>query len=478
MPRHQTPSESSSSVSTARHSLWASLREAVTGTEQDFTTGSLGRAIVLLSVPMVLEMLMQSVFELADIFFVSRLGAEAVAAVGITAALLILVFAVGMGLSMAATAMVARRMGEKDPEAASAAAFQAIVIAVVISIPTALGGVLFAPELLQLMGATEPVVEMGTTYCAILFGTNTAILLLFLINAIFRGAGDAVLAMRVLGVANLFNIVLDPLLIFGIGPFPELGITGAAIATALGRSIGVAYQIGMLTRGTGRLRLEQQAIRFNAAVVQRMLHITGPGMVQYLVGSASWMAVIRLVAGFGSAAVAGYTIGVRVVIFALLPSWGMGNAAATLVGQNLGARQPERAERAVWITSGCNAAFLAIVAVGLLLLNQPILRLFTKEAAVVAIGAEFLRIIAYSYPAFAVGMVTVQAFNGAGDTVTPTWINLFCGWLLQLPLAYVLAHPLRLGVEGIFAGVAVAQVALAFVGVGLFRRGRWKGKVV
>ncbi len=462
----------------SRSRWWPALREAITGTQQDFTTGSLGRAIVLLAIPMVLEMFMQSIFELADIYFVSRLGAEAVAAVGITASLLIFVFAIGMGLSMATTAMVARRMGEKDPEAASATAFQSIVIAFVISAPVAVLGIVYAADLLRLMGATESVVAAGATYCAILLGTNITILLLFLINAIFRGAGDAVLAMRALGYSNLLNIVLDPLLIFGVGPFPEMGVTGAAVATATARGIGVLYQISVLTRGKGRLHVNREAIRFNLPLVKRMARIAGPGVVQYLVGSASWIVVIRFVAVFGSAAVAGYTIGVRVIIFALLPSWGMGNAAATLVGQNLGARRPDRAERAVWITSTCNAVFLTVVAVGLLFLDEPIMRFFTYETDVVAIGADFLRIIAYSYPFFALGMVMVQAFNGAGDTTTPTWINLFCYWLIQLPLAAALAHLAGLGVEGIFIGIAIAQAIFAGVGMLVFRRGLWKLKVV
>lgn len=474
MSTHERPS----TTSTARRALWPALRESLTGTQQDFTSGSLGRAILLLSVPMVLEMLMQSIFELADIFFVSRLGADAVAAVGITASLLIFVFAIGMGLSMAATAMVARRMGEKDPDAASAAAFQSIVVAVAASIPIAIAGAVFAPDLLRLMGATESVVETGAVYCAILMGSNITILLLFLINAIFRGAGDAVWAMRALGLSNLLNIVLDPILIFGIGPFPEMGVTGAAVATAIGRGVGVAFQIAILVRGSGRLRMGRAAVHMNVVLMKRMLRISGPGVVQYLVGSASWIVIIRLVAEYGSAAVAGYTIGVRVIIFALLPSWGMGNAAATLVGQNLGARRPDRAEKAVWIASTCNAAFLTLAAITMLMLDQSIMRFFTQNGDVIDIGADFLRIIAYSYPCFALGMVMVQAFNGAGDTVTPTWINVFCYWLFQIPLAYLLSHPLDFAVEGIFIGIAVAQVVFAVTGILVFRRGRWKMQVV
>ena len=433
---------------------------------------------MLLAIPMVLEMLMQSVFELADIFFVSRLGAEAVAAVGIVASLLIFVFAIGIGLSMATTAMVARRIGEKDPRAASATAFQAILLAIGISVPIAVLGIVYIEDLLRVMGASDAVVEAGATYGVVLFGSNVTILLLFLINAIFRGAGDAALAMRALALSNALNIVLDPLLIFGLGPVPGMGITGAALATAIGRAVGVAYQVRLLVRGTGRLHLNREALRVNPAVVRRMLRISGPGIVQYLVGSATWILIIRLVAGFGSVAVAGYTIGVRVIIFALLPSWGMGNAAATLVGQNLGARKPDRAERAVWITSAANVVFLTMVGVLLLAFDESIMQAFSTERGVVATGAMLLRYVAYTYPFFAIGSVMVQAFNGAGDTSTPTWINVFCYWLFQLPLAYALAHPAGWGVEGIFAGVAAAQVAFAGVGMWLFRRGLWKLKAV
>lgn len=469
---------SPSSIASRSRALLHDLRSAIAGSDQDFTQGHLGRAIVLLAIPMVLEMLMQSIFELADIFFVSQLGAEAVAAVGIVASLLIFVFAIGIGLSMATTAMVARRIGEKDPEAASSTAFQAIVLAVGISVPIAVAGIIYIEDLLRLMGATEVVIEVGTTYGIVLFGSNASILLLFLINAVFRGAGDASLAMRALGFSNGLNILLDPLLIFGIGPFPEMGITGAALATAIGRSVGVAYQVRLLLRGTGRLHLTRSVMRINPTVLLRMLRISGPGVMQYLVGSATWILIIRLVAGFGSAAVAGYTIGVRVIIFALLPSWGMGNAAATLVGQNLGAQRPDRAERAVWITSGANAVFLTLVGVVLLAADRAIMDVFSAEANVIIVGAMLLRYVAYTYPFFAIGTVMVQAFNGAGDTSTPTWINLFCYWLFQLPLAYLLAHPVGWGVEGIFVGIAAAQIAFAIVGVWLFRRGLWKLKAV
>ena len=458
---------------------WATaIRDSIRGVPHDHTSGSLVHATVLLAIPMALEMLMQSIFELADIYFVSRLGAESVAAVGIAASLLIFVFTAGMGLSMAATAMVARRIGEKNPESASATAFQAIVVATMVSIPFALVGIAFAPDLLRLMGATEAMVEQGTAYVAITFGGNVTLLLLFLINAIFRGAGDAVFAMRALILSNLLNIVLDPLLIFGVGPIPEMGMTGAAVATVLARATGVAYQLRLLASGKGRLKMHRGVMHVNRMTVMNMLRISGPGVLQYLVGSASWIAIIRFVAAFGSHAVAGYTIGVRIFIFALLPVWGLSNAAATLVGQNLGALKPKRAERAVWMTASGSAILLAFVGLGLLAANFEIMRIFTEEVTVMATGMELLRYMAYSYPFLAIGMVMLQAFNGAGDTLTPTWVNLLCGWVFQIPIALVLAHPLGLGVQGIFIGIALTQVLFAAVGIVLFRRGRWKHKQV
>ncbi len=438
----------------------------------------LGRAIVLLAIPMVLEMLMQSVFGVVDIFFVGRLGADAVAAVGMTDSLLVLVLAVGMGLSMAATALVARRIGEKDAHGAGVAAFQALIAGAVVSVPISLAGIFFAPEMLALMGASAGVIETGSIYCAILFGTNAVIVFLFLINAIFRGAGDAVLAMKALWLANLLNIALDPVLIFGWGPFPEMGVTGAAVATSIGRGLGVAYQVYVLVRGNGRIRFLRAHLRLDLDVMRRVVRVAMPGVVQYLIGTASWLALFRILAAFGSDALAGYTIGVRILIFALLPSWGMGNAAATLVGQNLGARQPDRAERSVWMASFINMVFLGVVAVGMIVYAVPLIRLFTDEPAVIRFGVDCLRIISYTYVFFAFGLVIVQAFNGAGDTTTPTWINLVSHWALQIPLAYVLSHPVGMGAVGVFTAVAIAQAVLALISVVLFRRGRWKLKAI
>lgn len=444
----------------------------------DFTRGSLPRAMVLLAVPMVLEMLMQSVFSIVDVYFVSRLGPDAVAAVGLTDSVLVLVLAVGMGLSMATTALVARRIGEGDPEAATRAAGQALIVGAVIAVPITLLGVFGAEAMLRLMGASPEVVAVGAGYCRVTFAANGTILFLFLINAIFRGAGDAVMAMRALWLANVLNIVLDPALIFGWGFFPEMGVTGAAVATALGRGAGILFQLFILVGGRGRIHLSAAALRFDRAMLARMVRIAGPGMVQYVVGTASWLAVIRLVASFGSDALAGYTIAVRILVFALLPSWGMGNAAATLVGQNLGARQPERAARSVWLTAGANAAFLGVVAVGLIVFAEPLIRLFTDAPAVVAFGVSCLRIVACTYVFFAFGVVCVQAFNGAGDTTTPTWISLVANWALQIPLAYLLAVPFEMGPAGVFTAIAFAQMVLAVIAVVLFRRGAWKTRTV
>lgn len=470
--------EPTDSPPVADRSFWSDLKDTFKGIPHDFTKGSIGRAILLLAIPMVLEMLMQSIFGVVDVFFVGRLGADAVAAVGMTDSLMVLVYAVGMGVSMAATAMVARRIGEKKPEEASVAAFQALVAGFITSLPIAIVGILYAPELMALMGASESVIEIGGTYCAILLGSNILILYLFLINAIFRGAGDAVIAMRVLWLANIINIFLDPALIFGWGPFPELGVTGAAIATSIGRAIGVFYQLYVLLRGNGRVKLYLDKLRIDRDMMRRLINISWPGMIQYGVATASWMLLFRIIAMFGSAAMAGYTIAIRIIIFALLPSWGMGNAAATLVGQNLGAGQPDRAERSVWITAFWNMAFLGVVALGMFVYAQELIEIFTQDSDVIAIGVDCLRIVSVTYIFFAFGMVSVQAFNGAGDTKTPTWINLISYWIFQIPLAYVLAQPLEMGANGAFIAIAVAQTILAVISMIWFKKGTWKTKSI
>jgi putative MATE family efflux protein len=462
---------------TEHQSLAGALKAAILGSRQDYTSGSIGRAVLILSIPMMIEMVGQSIFGLVDAFFVGRLGPAALAAVGLTDSLLTIVFAVALGLAMATTAFVARRIGERSPEAASRGAFQALALGALTSVPFALAGVLLAPRLLGLLGADAETLAVGSTYSAIVLGGSPTVFLLFLVNAIFRGAGDATLAMRSLWVANLLNIVLDPILIFGLGPIPAMGVTGAGVATTLGRGAGVAYQLYLLGRGVGRLRIDRAAMAFDASVARRLLRMAGPGMLQYMVGTGSWLIVMRIVALFGSAAVAGYTIAVRILVFALLPSWGMANAAATLVGQNLGARQPDRAERSVWITAGANVLFLGTVGVLLIAFAEPLVAPFAANEAVATFASDCIRIVSYSYGFFAVGMVTIQSFNGAGDTATPTWINFLCLWVLELPLAYFFAEINGWGAQGVFWAITTAYGALAAISVLAFRRGRWKDRV-
>jgi putative MATE family efflux protein len=458
--------------------IWNDVRESIAGTQQDFTEGSIGRAIVLLAIPMVLEMAMESLFAVVDVFFVARLGADAVATVGLTEALLTLVFAVAWGMSMSTTAMVARRIGEKDSAGAAVAAVQAIGVGVAISVPIGILGIIFAPKLLALMGASPNIIAIGAGYTAWMIGGNLTVQLLFLINAIFRGAGDAAHAMRALWISNICNMILDPCFIFGWGPFPELGVTGAAVATNIGRGLGVLYQLFVLWRGWSRVKIKRRQIRLDPGVMLRLLRVSVGGIFQVLVATASWLALVRLVAIFGSVALAGYTIALRIIIFAILPSWGMGSAAATLVGQNLGAQKPERAERSVWITGLSNMIFLGGVTIVFIVFAEPLVRIFTNDPEVVPFGVDCLRYISYGYVFYAYGMVMVQAFNGAGDTMTPTIINLFCYWLFQIPLAYVLAMPLGLNAQGVFLAITISESTLAVVGILVFRRGRWKRQAI
>jgi putative MATE family efflux protein len=454
------------------------LREAVGGSEQDFTEGNINRAIVLLSVPMILEMMMESLFGVVNVFYVARLGADAIATVGLTESMLTIIFGIAIGLSMATTATVARRTGEKDMEGAAVAAVQSIIVGILISLPVAIVGLLFAPALLRLMGAEAGVIEQGSGYASIIFGGNACIMLLFLINAIFRGAGDASVAMRSLWLANIVNFVLDPCFIFGLGPFPELGVTGSAIATTIGRGTGVAYQLWILLSGRSRVKVTRAHLRLDVPVMLKLLRVSFGGMFQFLVATASWLGLTRIVAIFGSEALAGYTLSLRITLFALLPSWGMANAAATLVGQNLGAGKPERAEQSVWRAGLINMAFLALVTVIFVFFAERIIGIFTGEAGVAAYGVSALRIIGYGYIFYALGMVVVQAFNGAGDTYTPTVINLFCYWLFQIPLAYALAIHFKLEASGAFMAIPIAESFLTIVAIFFFRRGSWKTKKV
>jgi putative MATE family efflux protein len=448
--------------------------EAVRGSHQDYTTGSLNRAILLLAVPMVLEMVLESLFAVVDVFWVGRLGANAVATVGLTESMLSLIFAVAMGLSLSTTAMVARRIGEKDPEGAAVAGVQAIALGLMVSLAIGIPCGLFAPNLLRLMGASPEIVATGSGYTRICLGGSFAVLLLFLNNAIFRGAGDAAIAMRLLWVSNIINLVLDPCLIFGWGPFPRLGVTGAALATLTGRSIGVLYQFYRLMRGTERLRILKSQLRLNWGVLLRLVRVSLTGILQFVIAHSSWIGLVRIVSIFGAAALAGYTIAIRIVIFVILPSWGLSNAAATLVGQNLGAGHPERAEKAVWRTGLYNMIFLGSVGVFFIFFAEPIVRLFTQDPAVVPLGAACLRIVSYGNLGYAYFMVMMQAFNGAGDTITPTIVNFFGFWLFEIPLAYWLAIPMHMHSNGAFFSIAIAESAMAIVSAILFKQGRWK----
>ena len=453
--------------------LWKDILESISGTDHDFTEGSLKRAILLLSVPMVLEMIMESIFAVVDIFFVSKLGAHAVAAVGITESLMTIVYAIGMGLSVGTTALVSRRMGEKNREDASVTAIQAILTGLLVSILIAIPGTLFASRLLNLMGAEDKMVQEGFMYTAIMLGGNGIIMLLFIINAVFRSSGDAAVSMRVLWVANLINIVLDPLLILGIGPFPELGIKGAAIATTIGRGTGVAYQFYLLFKGKGRVQLKARHLFIQVRILLKLIRLSLGGIGQSIIATTSWIGLVRIIAEFGSEVIAGYTIAIRVMIFTLLPAWGLSNAAATLVGQNLGAEKPDRAKRSVWMTARVNMIFMGLVAFVFIFSPSIFIRVFISETLIVNTGAECLRFLAFGFLFYALGMVMVQALNGAGDTWTPTLINFFCFWILEIPLAYFLAIHTGAAENGVYIAIIAAESTVAIVAAIIFQKGRW-----
>lgn len=450
------------------------LKEALTGEEKNYTSGSIDRAIILLSIPMVLEMAGESIFAVVDAFFVSKIGPDAVATVGITETMLTLVYSLAIGVSAAATAMIARRVGEGDPQAASRAAAQTILLGTSISILLGIFGWIYAPEILRFMGGSEELIENGVGFTRIMFGTNIAIVLLFLLNAIFRGAGDASIAMQSLWIANAINIVLDPCLIFGLGPFPEMGVEGAAVATSIGRGAGVVFQLFILLNGRSILKIMRSYWRPRLDIIWRLIKVSAGGTGQFIIASASWIFLMRIVANFGSEVVAGYTIAIRLLILTILPSWGMSNAAATLVGQNLGAGEPARAERSAWRTAFFNMIFLSLVSVTYFAFAPQLIGIFTDEKNVLDAGVQSLRIISLGYIFFAYGMVLGQAFNGAGDTRTPTLLNFICFWLLEIPLAYALAVSLNWGPEGVFWAVAISESTLAILLILVFRRGRWK----
>jgi len=458
--------------------FWSAVKEALRGSRQDFTEVPIRRAILLLAVPMILERGLVSLFVVVDIFWVSRLGANAVAAVGLTEAMLTIIYTVAMGLGIGATATVARRIGEKDPERAARSAVQVIVLGVVLAAIIGVAGALLAPTLLDLMGASPEVIATGKGYTTMMLGGNATVLLLFLGNAIFRGAGDAAIAMRVLWLANGLNILLGPCFIFGLGPFPELGVTGAAVATNIGRGTAVLYLMFRLWRGGAHIRVERRHLKLEFETMAAVFRLSATGMFQMLVGMTSWLALIRILSGFGSSALAGYTIAIRIVIFALLPSWGLSNAAATLVGQNLGAGKPERAEQAVWKAGFYNMIFLGVLGVLFVVFAEPIIGAFTLDAEVLPYGVSCLRTVSLGFLFYAYGMVMGQAFNGAGAVWTPTFINLFCFWLWQLPLAYALSRVVGWGPQGLFTAITIAWSTYAVVSATIFKRGRWKLKKV
>jgi putative MATE family efflux protein len=449
--------------------------QAVKGEERDYTSGSIDRAIVLLSIPMIVEMSMESIFAVVDAFYVSRLNDnDAVATIGLTETVLTLIYSLAIGLSMAVTAMVARRVGEKDFHSARIAAAQAIYIGLGITSLISISGLIFAKDILRVMGASEQLIANNVNYTRWMFGGNITIIMLFLINAIFRGAGNASLAMRSLILSNLLNIALGPLLIFGVGPFPALGVEGAAIATNIGRGTGVLFQVYHLTKGNGLIRLYREHLVVKWEIIWKLLKVSLGSTGQFLISSASWIFLARIVSGFGSASFAGYTFAIRVIVFAILPAWGMANAAATLVGQNLGAGKPERAEQSVWRAAFFNFIFLALVTVVFFSLAGPIMRLFTHDEVVLKSGIQCLQVVSLGYIFYAYGMVLGQSFNGAGDTRTPIMISFFGFWIFQIPFAYLLAYWFNTGPVGVYAAISIAESLMAVAAILIFRRGQWK----
>lgn len=450
------------------------IKAALLGEQKEFTSGSINRAILMLSIPMIAEMIMESLFAIVDVFFVSRIGVNAVATVALTESVLMIVYSIAVGMSMAVTALVARRVGEKNAHKATNAAFQGILVGSVFGLVLGLTGFFMAEEVLRLMGGSDEVIAEGVWYTRVMFGSNIVIILLFLINGIFRGAGDASIAMRSLWLANGINIVLDPVLIFGIAFIPAMGVKGAAIATTIGRSIGVLYQLYFLFNGRSVIKIGIENLVIKWKTIVELIKISGGGMGQFLVESASWIFLVRVMSLFGSEALAGYTIAFRVIVFTILPSWGMANAAATLVGQNLGAKSPDRAEVSVWRTAHWNMIFLGSISVLFYLMAEPIIWVFSDESTVISTGVSALKIICLGYVFFAYGMVISQAFNGAGDTKTPMFINIIVFWLLQIPLAYFLSVHLNWQAQGVFISIAFCHSIHALVCIMIFRRGRWK----
>lgn len=461
------------------NSILGVLREAFVGTSRDFTKGSIPAALIILAIPMILEMSMESLFAIVDTFFVSKLGAESIAVVGLTESILVLAYAVSIGLSIGATATVARRVGEQDLDGAARTATHVVYLGLIVAVVMGAAGVTFAPQLFHLLGAEPHVKEMGTPFMRIMLGTNIVIVFLFLLNGIFRGAGDAAIALRVLVIANGLNIFFCPMFIFGYGPFPELGVTGAAVATVCGRGIGVAFAAwALFIRGNGRLHVRREHWEFDPKLLWSLITLSSTAVLQFLIATLSWTGLVMIVAGFGSVAIAGYQIGLRVIMFVLLPAVGLANAAATLVGQNLGAEKPDRAERSVWTAGFLNAGILAIAGLFFIVFPDVVINIFTQEPEVAAYGRQCLRIVGYGYAFYGLGMVMESSFNGAGDTWTPTYLNFFVFWLFEIPLAYVLADQFGWGPQGVFWAITISFSVLAIASALLFRRGKWKTKVV
>lgn len=454
--------------------LTKNISEAISGTEQDFTKVRLSKAILFLSIPAVLEMIMESVFVVVDIFFVSKLGADAVATVGLTESLITIVYAISLGIATATTSMVSRRIGEKRSEKASETAFQAILAGFAVSLVIAVPGVVFSGKLLDLMGASDVIIKNMSGYARIMLGGNVVIMLLFIINAIFRSAGDAAVAMRILWIGNIINIILDPCFIFGIGPFPEMGVKGAAVATTTGRGLAVLYQFWLLFYGKKRIRLEWKKLNLNLKIISRLIKISLGSIGQNLIGTSSWIALVRIISVFGSEVVAGYTIAIRIVSFSLLPSWGISNAASTLVGQNLGAKKPERAERAVMVTGYINMILLGFIGLILVIFPAPFIGFFIGETNLLNAGIECLRIVSIGFVAYGFGMVMVNSFNGAGDTTTPLKINIFAFWLIEIPLAWFLAIKSGMDQRGVYTAIVIAESLMTITAWLVFRRGSWK----
>lgn len=472
MPTPSLPQQTG--VASRPADLLATIREALRGSRLDYTTAPVGRAVIMLAVPMVMEMAMESVFAVADVFWVAHLGADAVATVGLTESMLTMIYTAAMGLSIGATALVARRTGEQDPDGAARAAGQSILLGLAVAAGIAVLAAPRASSLLRLMGATDTVVQSGSGFTTVMLGGNATVLMLFMLNAVFRGSGDAAIAMRVLWLGNILNIILGPCFIFGLGPFPRLGVTGAAVATNLGRGTAVLYQLVVLFGGHGRVRLAARHLRLDLSLMRSVLRLSGSGTIQILIGTASYIGLVRILSVFGSPALAGYTIGMRVIMFALLPAFGVSNAAATMVGQNLGAGQPDRAERAVWTAAFYNMIFLGAVGLVFLVCARLIAGIFTSDPLVQPFAVACLRIVSLGFVFYACGMVLTQAFNGAGDTWTPTVINLFVFWFWQIPLAWWLSSRPSLGARGVFMALTIAYSTLAIISAVIFKRGRWK----